>query len=79
MKEYVFFTNCKWFTRIEPEEQFGGSVSFLNWQILLAHITILELASYIKGFTEQNGKLFFLIDVTLISIDLNLRSQIFSK
>jgi hypothetical protein len=78
-KEVIYLTDRKCFTSEEAEEQFKELVSILNWEILSLHITDPFLATFIEGFTEQNGTLFFLVDGELTSMTYNLNHPRFSN
>jgi hypothetical protein len=78
-KEKIYRTDYRCFTSEEAEKQFKELVSVLNWELLSLHITDPFLSTFIEGFTEQNGTLFFLVDDEMTSVTYNLSHPRFSN
>lgn len=68
MEEVFYVTNYQFFTEAQAEQNFKNKISELSYEILIGHLCEPELATYIEGFTEQNGVLFVKVGEEMISI-----------
>jgi len=79
MKTIIYFTDCQCYTETQAELRLKDKVSALIYPILIEHITKPILAGHIKGFAEQNGVLFLMIDNEMVSVTNNYSHPEFSN
>jgi len=75
----LFCTAGQWFTLDQAEKYFRDKVSALNYEILMDHITVPELAKHILGFLEQDGDLIFFTEDGDYRVNHNLGNPRFSN
>ena len=74
VRKTAYFTNYHCFT-LQEVELIRDKVSFMNWEILTAHICNPALAKQIEGFLELNGTLFLSLNGEMIAVSHNLNQR----
>jgi hypothetical protein len=70
-RKNAYFTNYHCFS-LQEAELIRDKVSFMNQEILIAHICNPNLAKEIEGFLELNGTLFLCVNGEIIAVSHNL-------
>lgn len=78
-KLHIYFTRSQCFTVAQAEQHLKGKVSTWNWEVLLDHITVPELAYHIIGFLESEGELHLITDGGIIQVSQSMNNPLFSK
>ena len=70
-QELICLTECNCFTKDYVDRILRSTVSESNYEILEDFISIPELAEFIQGYSEFDGKLHFLIKGNWVTVAHN--------